>query len=100
SPTSVARSTFLLGECLLDDGTACPTSEPWYDNPHEALKGLPVLSETFDENGVYTATTHNQYTLRRLYTGLDGRSVVYAFSNGTSSWAYDTANFVPSSSAL
>ncbi|MCB9583780.1 MAG: hypothetical protein H6718_00190, partial [Polyangiaceae bacterium] len=100
SPTSISRSTFLLGECLLDNGEPCPDNETWLDNPHEALKGLPVLSETYDEYGVYLSTSHNEYTLRRLYEGMDGRGVVYAFSNASTAWAYDTGHFIPSSTRL
>ncbi|MGE0325729.1 MAG: toxin TcdB middle/N-terminal domain-containing protein, partial [Polyangiaceae bacterium] len=100
SPTSISRSTFLLGECLLDNGEPCPDNETWLDNPHEALKGLPVLSETYDEHGVYLSTSHNEYTLRRLYEGMDGRGVVYAFSNASTAWAYDTGHFIPSSTRL
>src|SRR5690606_31634316 len=96
SPTSSARSTFLLGECLVDTGEECPENQTWLDNPHEALKGLPLLSETFDEAGRYLSTTVNRYTLRRLYEGLDGRGVVYAFQSGGSTWSYDTAAFIPS----
>jgi len=100
SPTSVARSELLMGECLYPSGAPCAVADQSYDNPHEALKGLPVLSETFDEQGVYLSTTLNQYTLRRLYQGLDGRGVAYAFQSGGSTWSYDTSNFIPSSSVL
>ena len=72
--------------------------ERWRDNPKEALKGLPYLTESFDENGVYLSTTHHQYHLRRRYTGLDGREVRYAFQSGTRTFLYDNAPFTPTTS--
>jgi RHS repeat-associated protein len=98
SPTSLSASHFLLGECEdeTDDGEDdCSLPNRWRDNPKEALKGLPYLTETFDENGGYLSTTHNQYTLRRLYQGLDGREVRYAFQSGTRTFLYDNAPFTP-----
>src|SRR5690606_9512523 len=68
SPTSISASHFLLGECAdetpdngIDD---CSLPQRWRDNPREALKGLPVVTETFDESGVTLSTSANQYTLR------------------------------------
>src|SRR5690606_35769366 len=71
SPTSVVRSTHLLGECeVAQNGyDVCAPEDRWRDNWREPLKGLPVLTETFDENGVYLATEHSRYELRQLYTG-------------------------------
>jgi YD repeat-containing protein len=40
---------------------------------------------------------HHTYTLRRLYTGLDGREVRVAFESATDSYAYDTSPFAPGS---
>jgi RHS repeat-associated protein len=99
SPTSITRNVFLLGECR--DETAngvddCSNPERWRDNPREALKGLPIISETRDERGIYVSTTHNKYTLRHLYDGLDGRAVRQAFLSETNKYLYDTARFVPS----
>ncbi len=116
SPTSVARSTFLLGECLDENPSdptdptnplnTCSPAQRWRDNPREALKGLPVLSETVDESGVdpsapgynfldatgvYAGTTHTTYRLRLLYVGLDGREVRSAFVSQRDSYAYDVS---------
>jgi RHS repeat-associated protein len=96
SPTSLATSTFLLGECKED----CGPESRWKDNPREALKGLPVLSETFDEAGTYLATEHTQFRLRRLYQGLDGRDVWHAFARERDVWRYDTSPFVASALSL
>lgn len=97
SPTSTSASDFLLGECKDDDTTdgvnPCAVSERWRDNPREALKGLPVVAETFDEKGASPSTTHHTYRLRQLYTGLDGRRVVHAFELRTDTFLYDTAPF-------
>lgn len=99
SPSNFTASTFLLGECVdetPDDGVdACSVSERWRDNPREALKGLPVLVESFDEQGVYDNTAHTGYRLRRLYSGLDDRDVRHAFLEAATTYLYDTAAFDP-----
>jgi RHS repeat-associated protein len=100
SPTDVSESVFLLGECLDPaDGTAwdgrdqdhyCAPPNRWADNPYEALKGLPVETHKMDANGVHLATTENEYTIRDLYEGLDGRKVRHAFLSKTDSLLYDS----------
>ena len=77
SPTSESRSEFLLGKKPAE-------LEVWEDNPHEALKGLPSIAETYDPaTGVYLSTTGTTYELRKLYDGEDGRSVYVAFAKRT-----------------
>src|SRR6185503_11567690 len=76
SPTDITESTFLLGECVGD-------CEMWRDNPREALKGLPVVTERFDEQNRYLSTEATDYQLRTLYMGLDGRAVRHAFAAHT-----------------
>jgi RHS repeat-associated protein len=97
SPTSTQRSVFLLGECPHEmDGTSadvCSTMELWKDNWREALKGLPVVSETFDDAGTYLGTEHTTYELRQLYTGRDLRRVVVPFPVAKDGYLYDTAAF-------
>jgi RHS repeat-associated protein len=93
SPTSLERSTFLLGGCV-DENTAdavdsCSVAQRWRDNPREALKGLPSLSEVFDTTGVYLSTSHTTYRLRTLYAGLDGRVVRHAFASTVDTFLYD-----------
>lgn len=100
SPTDVSESVFLLGECLdPSDGTAwdgvdqnhfCAPPNRWADNAYEALKGLPVETHKMDARGVHLASTENEYTLRTLYQGLDGRAVRHAFSSTTDTLLYDT----------
>jgi RHS repeat-associated protein len=101
SPASIAESTFLLGECR-EEGLPgrCDAEQRWRDNPREALKGLPVVTETFDESGTYLSTDHTTYRLRWLYTGLDGREVRHAFASSTDTYRYDTGPFVASSSTV
>jgi RHS repeat-associated protein len=97
SPTATTESTFLLGDCLdetpNDNIDECALAERWRENPREALKGLPVVSETFDTTGVYLSTTHNTYRLRQLYQGLDGRVVRQAFHEQTDAYVYDDGPF-------
>ena len=105
SPTSLARTNFLLGECKdesPDDGVdPCSPAYRWMDSGREALKGLPVLTETFDERStpVYLSTSHQAYTLRPLYVGLDGRLVRHAFVSQSDAFTYDTAPFVAGTEA-
>ncbi len=97
SPSSTTESTFLLGECTNDEGASpdpCTPEGKWQDNPREALKGLPLLSETHDENGVYQSSAHHTYRLRKLYAGLDGREVRHAFESQSDTYLYDNAPFV------
>jgi RHS repeat-associated protein len=94
SPSDFTESTFLLGECEDETPGAisdCAVSERWRDNPREALKGLPVITERYDEQGVYLSTEATTYRLRHLYTGLDGRAVRHAFESRKEVTSYDTA---------
>jgi RHS repeat-associated protein len=97
SPTSHEHSVFQLGECSLQfSGTTpdvCTPPQRWQDNWREPLKGLPVLNETYDDNGVYDHTDHFTYELRQLYLGLDGRRVSAVFSVDKQHLAYDIALF-------
>jgi RHS repeat-associated protein len=101
SPSSTSTSTFLLGECVNDENVSpdpCTPAGRWEDNPREALKGLPLISETLDDNGVYLSTKHTTYRLRKLYAGLDGREVRVAFKSASDSFLYDTGSFKPAAS--
>ncbi len=103
SPTSISETSFELGErptsFPLDSPTIDYTIEAnrWRDNPYEALKGLANVSSTRSEQGVYLSTNHASQTLRKLYTGLDGRGVYAAFESQSDAWLYDTASFVAAS---
>ncbi len=95
SPSDYTESAFLLGECedeTPSDGVDdCSLTERWRDNPREALKGLPIFTEKYDENGVYLSTDSSTYRLRELFVGLDGRRVRQAFESAKRSVVYDTA---------
>jgi RHS repeat-associated protein len=102
SPTSFTETAFLLGDCK-DESAAdpvCSIDRRWRDNPREALKGLPVTTETFDELGVRLNTTHHTYRLRRLYTGADGREVRHAFESSNDKYVYDVAQADTASSVV
>jgi RHS repeat-associated protein len=103
SPTSTTTSTFLLGECKNDEGVSpdpCSEEGRWQDNPRESLKGLPLVSETYDGSGTYVSTSHHTYRLRKLYAGLDGREVRHAFESQADSYLYDTAPFTASAQVM
>jgi RHS repeat-associated protein len=109
SPTSSTSTGFLLGDCADDEPppagltSRCTPAGRWADNVREALKGLPVVTEEYDGGSggarVYKSTEHHQYTLRSLYTGLDGREVRAAFDSQDDTWRYDTSPFAPASSS-
>jgi RHS repeat-associated protein len=111
SPTSVTSTTFDLGErpasfpldqAVVDYRTPAAA---WRDNPREALKGLPLRSETYALSPSGTPDMHlssqaTGYRLRKLYEGLDGRAVYVAFAEQTDTLLYDTASFVAGSGSL
>ncbi len=101
SPSASTRSTFLLGQCKDEDGKSagdpCGSALLWRDNRREALKGLALTSETFDDLGVFQLGVHHTYRLRQLYLGLDGRVVRDAFESASDTYAFDTSSFAPSS---
>ncbi len=102
SPTAIVRSTHLLGECeVAQNGfDACAPADRWHDNWREPLKGLPIVTETFDERGAYLSTDHVSYELRQLYAGRDGRRVTVALPIGTESFVYDSGAFDHSASNI
>jgi len=93
SPSDYTESAFLLGEC--EDETPSDgvdqCGDRSTDNPREALKGLPIFTEKYDENGAFLSTDSSVYRLRQLYTGLDGRVVRQAFESSKQTVKYDTA---------
>jgi RHS repeat-associated protein len=93
-PTVHERTLFQLGECSLayaqTAADVCTPPARWQDNWREALKGLPVVTEAFDDNGTYRSTTHTTFKLRQLYAGLDGRRVSTVEPIGTDTYVYDT----------
>ncbi len=99
SPTSSTASQFALGECADDEpppaglASVCAPAGRWADNPREALKGLPIETEQYGDDGTYFTTGHQTYTLRKLYDGLDGRAVRVAFASQSDTWKYDVAAF-------
>ena len=93
---------FLLGECQdLTPGNGvddCSNAERWRDNPMEALKGLPIVTEKRDLTGRTLSTDITQYELRKLYEGRDGRAVRQAVAVATRSYVYDTSATATSTS--
>jgi hypothetical protein len=69
-------------------------------NPNEALKGREVMTEVFDGSGVFLSTSFATLTNRRMLTGLDGRSIHYAFVSETNELRYDTEGFASSGTPL
>jgi RHS repeat-associated protein len=98
SPSDFTESTFLLGECENEEALKNDCSQGWQDNPREALKGLPIITERYDERGVYLSTEATNYRLRHLYAGLDGREVRHASESHKRTTLYDTAGPMASGS--
>ncbi len=96
SPTSYQRTVFQLGECPTGSSgvpSICGPDARWQDNWREALKGLPAVTEIYDDAGTYIATQHATYKLRQLYFGLDGRRVSVVSPVAKDDYLYDTATF-------
>jgi RHS repeat-associated protein len=98
TPSDFTTTEMILGACVDDPTDAsglpspCSFAGRWRDNPREALKGLPVVVEKYDQSGRYLSTSHAQYTFRKLYAGLDGRGVWHAYTSRTDGWLYDVAS--------
>jgi RHS repeat-associated protein len=98
APTSISRSVFLLGECVVaqNGNDVCAVADRWKDNWREALKGLLLRQELLSETGVYSSSRQSGFELRQLYTGRDERAVIVANQVSDEGLQYDTAPFTPS----
>lgn len=88
NPTVYSRTHFLQGRRPSE-----LASDRLADNPNEALKGREVMTEVFDEAGVFLSTSWATIRNRHLHTGLDGRSIHYAFVSETNELRYDTSPY-------
>lgn len=61
----------------------------------DAMAGLPLVTEIADYNGLSFSQTARGYQVEELYTGLDGRRVIFPYSDRTDTMLYDTAAFAP-----
>ncbi len=80
-PTSVTHTTFAFAPCEQNagwlSGNPCPRQS---DRPELVQRGLPVLIEESDAAGaIYRFSTHTQFHVTELYTGVDDRVVRYAW---------------------
>jgi RHS repeat-associated protein len=91
-------TSYLVGSCEYDLHVSCVGQ---IDEPLDSLRGLPTLVETFVGSGsqaAYASTEHFSYQLEKLYTGLDGRFVRFAWTEQTDQFLYDTTPFIAASS--
>jgi RHS repeat-associated protein len=96
SPGTTTATTFLVGLCTHNQATPCATS---YDNPWDALRGLPVLSVTRTATqGAFAGTpmvmTHTRYQVRQLVTPTqsakdDFRAVRLVYPDQTDTYLID-----------
>ena len=106
-PTVHTKTTFYQGFCQ-DNTLMPPTSWPQTygcpvqaDYPNHALRGLPILTETFGDqtagqgsmSGAALSTVHRTFGERPIYQGMDGRSVHITLVTGTDTYLYN--NTVP-----
>lgn len=104
-PGEYTERAFLLGECEDEtigsfDNQLDDCADPARDNPREALKGLPVVTNKYSETGIYLSTNAVTYRLRNLYSGLDGRVVRAAFESVNRALSFDSAAGATSSTRL
>ncbi len=103
-PTMHTKTTFYQGYC--NDATTlypCPTTP---DYPNHALRGLPILTETYGDqgpdnsqdgppgggpaiDGAALGTTHRTFGETQLYKGLDGRYVHRVSNVSTDTYLFD-----------
>jgi hypothetical protein len=99
SGTEVVQTKFILQN-------TCPTMPcpKEFDEPIEAIRGLPIFTEVYSlasvgdaaagvylgDPGLYQSSTHHEYLLQSLYAGMDGRQTRFAYDMQTDTWLYDT----------
>ncbi|WP_394850975.1 hypothetical protein LZC95_16085 [Pendulispora brunnea] len=91
---SITDTRYLIASCQDSGGKEVPCPES-VDDPHSAIRGLPV---TVDQSGgspvKHASLAHGYYQMDKLYTGLDGRGVRRVYTKSTDTWIFDTANYV------
>jgi RHS repeat-associated protein len=104
TPTAVSVSSFHTGTrpAWLCDPAEGEQACRLLDNPYEALKGAAYLGETRTDTAspranpwdhqwaTYLETKHTTYTVDRLYQGLDGRGVWFAWPSQSDAFRYGT----------
>ena len=99
APQSHVKTTFYQSYC--DDGTAyagrpCPESP---DYQSRALRGLPILTETYGDMKATTgsrvgpalSTVHRTFTVQSTYLGLDQRHVWRVWTSAMDTYSYNGA---------
>ncbi|MFT3927537.1 MAG: SpvB/TcaC N-terminal domain-containing protein [Myxococcales bacterium] len=94
-PTGTSRTFFHQGRRPNDIA-----ADRLADNPNEALKGREFLTESFDQSGRFLSTNHATYAVRKLATGLDTRTVSYAYVKSSDTFHYDTFAFAAGNSVV
>ncbi len=97
-PTSHVTTTYYVSACdLMPADRRCAGA---VDYVARSLRGLPVLTEVFDEYGMYLSTTHRAFTETQLYHGLDGRIVHLVLPSQVDTYGYDDAPFVAGNTSV
>lgn len=68
----------------------CPRS---VDRPTEAVRGLPYLIETSNNDRTFLKTEHVGYKVPTLFHGMDGRTVRFSYAAQTDTYLYDPTSF-------
>jgi RHS repeat-associated protein len=89
-PPVTTETTFLVGRCEEDyPNGSCPESP--VDRPFGAATGLPVIVETYDDQGHYASTVHTEYAVNLVQSGADGRTSYFAYPAETDTYLYDSS---------
>jgi hypothetical protein len=96
------KTTYFQGHCNDSDAAApCPQS-PTPDYPNHALRGLPLLTETYGDSstskevieGAALSTIHRTFIEDSLYLGMDKRYVNRTYLSATDTYWYDNSTTV------
>ncbi|MBA3842639.1 MAG: VCBS repeat-containing protein [Actinobacteria bacterium] len=82
------ESTYFMGSC---SASGVSVENCGADNPMEAYQGVPILTETFNDAGVYLSTVHRSYTRRVVANSNDGRRSRFAFPSVVDTYLYGTS---------
>jgi RHS repeat-associated protein len=96
APSMHTKTTFYQGYCNDNTAYPCPTTA---DYPNHALRGLPILTETYGDQtvngnvslGAALATVHRTFQEASIYAGMDGRNVHHTDLRGTDTYWYDNS---------
>jgi YD repeat-containing protein len=92
SPGLRRTTTFSTEACSTPRACTQLIDYSWF----HAVRGLPiVVNDEDDSSGVDLRTTVNRFTINRMYTGLDGTSVLHEWRSDTSTYLWNPGPGTP-----